>query len=58
VENAKNSKNEIEKTKTNAENTLEIIKTLLVDAQQKIQNMQSAYEEFVEIRAKIEDSNT
>lgn len=49
---------DIETTKTNAQNTLGNINKTFEDIQSKVTEMQTAYENFLQIRAQIEDKDT
>ena len=58
LSNSRNLKTNIESAKNEAQQTLETIKNTLSEVQQKIQNMTTAYENFLKIQAKIEDEKT
>lgn len=58
LNSARSLKVDIEKAKSDSLDTLEAIKSTLAEVQGKIQNMQSAYEEFLSIKAKIDDDNS
>lgn len=58
VNSSRGLQKDIEKTKVDAQQTLDSIKAVLVDVQTKTQEMQAAYESFLQIKSKIEDPSS
>ncbi len=54
----KSLKDDVERIKTEAQQTLENIKNTFAAVEQKIQEIQNAYNEFLQIKGKIDDENT
>lgn len=58
LKNATSLKDDIENIKNESQKVLESIKNSFADVQEKVQEMQAAYESFLQIKGKIDDENT
>lgn len=58
LQNANGLKNDIEVTKNEAQKVIEAIKNSFAEVQKKVQEMQTAYEVFLQIKGKIDDEKT